>query len=120
MTVVRKKLGASAETLAAQFLTELGYQVVERNFRCSLGEIDLIVRNATHLIFVEVKSRRYLHYGQPLCAVNWRKQKRLVLLAQWYLKAKKIFKQSCRFDVISIYLPLDGEPVIKHIANAFS
>ncbi len=92
---------------------------MERNFRCPLGEIDLIARSETHLIFVEVKSRRSLQYGEPLCAVNWRKQQRLVLLAQWYLKAKKIFKQSCRFDVISIYVPLDGEPVIKHIPNAF-
>lgn len=119
MTVVRKRLGVNSETLASHFLETNGYNIVERNFRCPLGEIDLIIRNKTHLIFVEVKSRRSLKYGVPAYAVNWRKQHKLIHLAKWYLKAKRILNQSCRFDVVSVYWPLEGQPEIKHIPNAF-
>lgn len=119
MTFGRKKLGADAESLAAQFLIKKGMQVVQQNYRCRLGEIDLIVRDGRHLVFVEVKSRRSLEFGAPSLAVNWRKQQKLTQLAQVYLKQKGLWRTSCRFDVVSVYAPVDGSPEIKHIPNAF-
>lgn len=119
MSLERKKLGADTEFLAAQFLNEKGFKVVERNFRCSIGEIDLIALDVQTLVFVEVKSRRSLRFGAPSQAVNWQKQKRLFRLAQWYLKLKKIQDKPCRFDVVSVYAPDEGKPQIKHIPNAF-
>jgi len=119
VSVERKKLGADTEFLASQFLSEKGFNIVERNFRCSLGEIDLIAQDSKTLVFVEVKARRSLRFGSPSLAVNWQKQKRLFRLAQWYLKSKKITKTSCRFDVVSVHAPVTGKPQIKHIPNAF-
>lgn len=119
MTVVRKKLGRDSEALAARYLEEKGFQILERNFRCSLGEIDLIAQEGKYLVFVEVKSRRSLQYGAPSLAVNWHKQRKIVQLAQTYLKVKKLIKTSCRFDVVSVFAPKDSLAQIKHIPNAF-
>ncbi len=120
MTVVRKKLGTSSENLASEYLIRQGFQLIEKNYRCPIGEIDLIVRDQSHLVFVEVKSKRSIKYGIPAYAVNWRKQNKLVQLAKWYLKSNRIDKQSCRFDVVSIHWPLGEEAEIKHVRNAFS
>lgn len=95
--------GQEAETLAAQFLEAQGLQFIERNFRCKLGEIDLIMRDASTLVFVEVRLRSNRFFAQAAESVNWQKQRKLINTAQLYLQQHKLVdKVSCRFDVIAI------------------
>ncbi len=114
----RKEKGKLAEDLAAAFLKQRGLQVVVQNFRCRIGEIDLVARDGPTLVFVEVKSRFALHYGAPEELVSRAKQRRLTRLAQWYLKHLRMENQPARFDVVAISWQ-DAEPELKWIPNAF-
>lgn len=89
------------------------------NYRCALGEIDLICRDGATYVFVEVRSRSGSSHGSPQESVTRRKQQRLVRLAQWYLKQIRQSRASARFDVVAV-LWRGGEPSITWIANAFS
>lgn len=120
MTFARKQLGAGSEERASRLLEEKGMKILARNFRCALGEIDLVAQDGPTLVFVEVKSRRSLDFGPASLAVNWRKQKKITQLAQLYLKQRKLFNIPCRFDVVSIHYPEQGKPLLDHIPNAFS
>ncbi len=104
----RKELGALGEEMAAGMLKEKGYAIIEQNFRCRYGEIDIIARDGDKIIFIEVKTRRSLKYGFPEEAVDFRKQKRLRLLAALYLAGHFSMSHSCRFDVYSLYLDQDN------------
>ena len=100
---------------AAAYLKENGYQILERNFRCRLGEIDLIARDGSCLVFIEVKYRSSLKDGAPLEAVDRRKQKKIIRVAEYYLcMHPEKTELPCRFDVIGIE---EGE--IRLIQNAF-
>ena len=111
----RRKTGAEQEELAARWLAEHGLQILERNYRCRIGEIDLIARDGRYLVFVEVKYRADGRTGDPAEAVNWHKQKKICQTASWYVRQKKIPEDMpCRFDVVSIL-----GSVIHHIENAF-
>ena len=114
----RQRLGRAGEDLAALYLAAGGYEIVARNVRTKLGEIDLLVRHDGVLIFVEVKTRRGDRFGSGADAVGYRKQDRLRRLALAYL-GTAIAKQPIRFDVVDVRISLDHEPVIRHIANAF-
>lgn len=114
----RQQKGREAEDLAADFLKSQGLDIVARNVRCLLGEIDLVARHARTLVFVEVKSRFTAGYGTPQEMVSPAKQKRLTKLAQWYLKKNRLSNQPARFDVVAIQYQR-GEPVLTWIANAF-
>lgn len=114
----RQEKGRQGEDLAAAHLKERGVQIVARNVRCPLGEIDLIGKDRGVIVFVEVKSRVGTARGLPQEAVSPDKQRRLTRLAQWYLKRERLERQSARFDVIAI-LWKDGEPEITWIVNAF-
>ena len=112
-------LGKTGEDSACLFLESKGYKIIERNFRCWLGEIDVIAQDKNVLVFVEVKTRYSSKCGQPFEAVHFYKQKRLVKLAQVYLKFKKgTVNVMSRFDVISIVYK-EGQKTIEHIKNAF-
>ena len=76
---------------------------MERNYRCFLGEIDIIAKDKNILCFVEVKTRKTKEYGLPEEAIDGHKQKKLAKVALAYLKEKKIYKQDLRFDVVSVY-----------------
>ena len=115
-----KVLGAYGEALASQYLQAQGYRILEANFRCKLGEIDLIAQDGNVICFVEVKTRRSLAYGQPFEAVHSFKIRKLTRLALIYLKYKfQSIEVPCRFDVVSIVCDPKGEARIQHLKNAF-
>ena len=99
----RREIGSRYEYIAASYLEKNGVQVIEQNYQRKTGEIDLIAKDGEYLVFIEVKYRSDEKKGEPLSAVDYRKQKRICKTAQWYLTEKKIGTQTpCRFDVIGI------------------
>lgn len=118
MSDVRKKLGSSGEELAVDFLRRQGYRILARNWRCPLGEIDLVAKAGSTLVFCEVKARRTTEFGRPFEAISAAKQHRLRQLADYYLSFIHKKPAPARFDVISILLT-DGKPSIEHIRDAF-
>ncbi len=95
--------GQEAETRAAHFLQTQGLILVQRNFRCKLGEIDLIMKDQSTLVFVEVRLRSNRFFTQAAESVNWQKQRKLINAAQFYLQQHKLVDAvPCRFDVIAI------------------
>jgi len=100
-------------------LRRRGYRILERNFRCRLGEIDLVAREKGELVFIEVKTRTSTHFGLPQEAVNWHKQRRLSRLAQFYLASRGLTEMNCRFDVVAVLLTDGGKPQVEIIKDAF-
>lgn len=99
----KHEIGSGYEEMAAAYLTETGYTIVARNFSYRQGEIDLIAREGEYLVFVEVKFRRNDRMGQPMEAVDYRKQRRIRRTAEYYLYKYGISESmACRFDVVSI------------------
>lgn len=118
MSDKRKHLGIKGEEYAANFLTENGYSIIHRNYRCKSGEIDIIARQDQTLVFLEVKARSSNLFGSPATAVTVRKQQQIARVAQEFLARENLFDTAARFDVISILF--DGQkPDITHIPNAF-
>jgi putative endonuclease len=110
------------ESLVADYFQQQNFQILERNFHCRLGEIDLIIRQNTQnqcLIFVEVRFRKNNLYGGPLASIDRKKQQKLIRSAEFYLKIRPYFKQyTCRFDVVGITID-NGLPKLEWIQNAF-
>ena len=102
MTAARRSLGAAGEARAADWYARRGYAVLDRNWRCREGELDLVVRRGRMLVFVEVKTRRTDRFGVPAEAVTHDKQRRLRRLAHLYLDATGRRAGALRFDVVSI------------------
>jgi putative endonuclease len=94
--------GTAAERIAERELERLGYRIVERNFRCSAGELDLVARDGETLVFVEVRSRRSDRFGSALEAVGRDKQRQVSRVAAIYLQLRKPKFDTCRFDVVGI------------------
>lgn len=117
----RKLAGNQGEEIAAAFLTARGFRILERNFRCRGGEIDIVARNPgdRSLVFVEVKARRDLSYGLPQLAVTPFKQRQISKAALTWLARNRQQDASARFDVIAILLSDDGRHRVDHIVNAF-
>ena len=120
MTINNAKqvLGKEGERVAERYLKKKGYVVVERNYRCAVGELDLIVLDKRVVVFVEVKTRTGHGFGSPLEAVAYRKQKKMIQTAQFFLSQKRLHQRDARFDVIGVSWP-GLEPVVEHIENAF-
>jgi len=119
----RAELGALGERLAAEHLAERGYRIVERNFRCRMGEIDLIARRENELVFTEVKLRKDASHGEAREFVTSSKQRKLLLTAEYYLACRPWAQDlQARFDVIEVYAPQGTEEncSIFHLENAFS
>ena len=110
--------GKEGEKIAADFLKKSGYRIIDKNFRCPLGEIDIVAREKGAIVFVEVKTRKSSELGYPEEAEGVRKQKKMSQLAMWYLQKKKIIDISARFDVIAITMLSSGNE-IKLFKNAF-
>ncbi len=104
------------EKAAAKFLKKNGYKIITQNFKCKLGEIDIIATYGEILVFAEVKQRKNNDFGNPSDFVDFRKQRKIRKTAEIYLMQKKI-KPLCRFDVIEVLG--DKEFSITHIKNAF-
>ena len=124
MTKRHTDLGARGEALAASYLEDKGYHVIERNYRFERAEVDLICYDPTavptgDLVFVEVKTRSGLGYGAPEEAVTDSKKKQLVKVSEAYLYQNNMERSSSRFDVIAIVLRQGDEPEIEHIQHVF-
>ena len=114
-----EELGRKGEKLAARHLRRNGYRIAERNYRCPLGEIDLIALTRDELCFVEVKTRRSDDVESPETNVTPAKRCRIQRIAQYYLARKGIDDINVRFDVIAIVLADDTSAQIEHFENAF-
>lgn len=110
--------GKEGEKLAADFLKKNGYKIVEVNYRCPIGEIDIVARDKNEMVFVEVKARKSSTLGYPEEAVGVKKQKKISQLACWYLQEKKLNDTRARFDVVAILMLPQGND-IRLIRNAF-
>ena len=111
-------LGKEGERIAELFLKKKGYKLVERNYRCTAGELDLVMLDRRVIVFVEVKTRTGSGYGTPLEAVAVRKQKKMIYVAEFFLSAKKLSQREARFDVVGVSWP-GPQPLVEHIENAF-
>lgn len=107
-------IGASGENIAAEYLKKQGYKILQRNFRCHFGEIDIIAKTGKTVVFVEVKSRSTDAFGQPIEAVNYYKRQTIIKCARRWLFENKLTGIPVRFDVVEIL----GEN-ITHIKDAF-
>jgi putative endonuclease len=110
--------GKEGEKTALAFLKKNGYRISEINFRCVLGEIDIIASDKGELVFIEVKTRKSEELGYPEQAVGIRKQKKMSQLALWYMQKKNITDMGARFDVVAVTVLPSGTE-IKLIKNAF-
>ncbi len=110
--------GKEGEDLAVRYLQRAGYQIVERNFRCRLGEIDIIARDGDTIVFLEVKTRTSASYGAPEAAVNQAKQKKISLVSLQYLQSRNILDVPVRFDVVALERSSAGHD-IRLIRDAF-
>ncbi len=118
MTKERISLGRLGEDLARERLKGLGYRIVKTNYRCPLGEIDLVARDGDVLVFVEIKTRRNEPLAQAKEAVTRRKQAQLSKVALAYMKSNNLWGSKARFDVVAIGL-IDGKNEIEIIKDAF-
>jgi putative endonuclease len=114
----KREKGKAGEGLASQYLENLGYQIIERNFQYGHGEIDLIANDGNELVFVEVKSRKSLEFGPPEYAITKGKLDQIKKVATAYLVQKDLHDQICRIDVVTILLQTNQEPVINLYRNA--
>jgi putative endonuclease len=116
----RRVLGRYGERLAARYLLDRGLAVVDRNWRCRHGEIDIVARDGDCLVFCEVKTRRSQRFGTPVEAVDRRKAARLRRLAAAWLQAHDEHADRVRIDVIGIERPASGPAVVRHLQGVGS
>src|SRR5262245_21216319 len=102
MSVARQRLGEMGERLACKELERLGYAVLARRYRTRAGEIDIIASDAGGLVFVEVRTRLDVTYGDPVEAVTPQKQRRVAAMATDYVTRNQLYQSICRFDIVSV------------------
>jgi len=113
-----REKGRDAEKLAARYLAGKGYRILDRNFECSVGEIDIIARHGKELVFVEVRSRHSASAPDPAYSVNYRKQRQIINTAEVYLDRHFDQPPAARFDVVIV--TLRGQPQVEIIQDAFT
>ena len=116
--IIKDVLGGRGENVAAKYLRNQGFKIIERNFKCALGEIDIIARDGKTLVFVEVKTRAY-DDPTPEEQVNEPKRHQLTKAAKFYLSRYGVPQPAARFDVIAIVWPQGRDPQIRHTPDAF-
>jgi putative endonuclease len=112
-------LGISGENLACDALSRQGYAILARRYRTRVGEIDIVARDGGTLVFVEVKTRTSNRCGPPAEAVTWRKRRRIVTMARWYLSEYGLHGCLCRFDVVTVLCRPGVVPAIDVVKDAF-
>ena len=110
--------GSNGEDFATQFLLDYGYKICERNYRCKLGEIDIVALDKDEIVFVEVKTRTQSKFGMPADAVDGRKKNHIYRVAEYYVMVNQLEDKFMRFDVIEVYVDFSGKARISHIKNA--
>jgi putative endonuclease len=115
----RKAIGSEGEEKAILFLKKQGFKILEKNYRCKIGEIDIIATKNDLISFVEVKTRRSEEFGHPEESVNRRKRKKIINTAKYYLMVNNLYyKKDVRFDILSI-IRKKSEFEIDFFENAF-
>lgn len=107
-------IGASGEERATSLLVRHGLRIVERNYRCKVGELDIIARDGDTLVFVEVRTRHSAEFGSALEAVGWRKREKVSRVAMHYLAWRRPVFDEARFDVVAI----TGDEIV-HVRDAW-
>lgn len=116
----KDELGRDGEAVAATHLQSVGLLVLDRNWRCREGELDIVATNSVDtLIFCEVKTRRGVGYGMPVESVTAAKRRRLRRLAQLWMASTGAHSARVRFDVVGIVWPVGQPPEVRHIEDAF-
>ncbi len=114
----RRSKGRAGEQAAAFFLSHNGYRVLARNQRTPLGELDIVCRSKTAIVIVEVKARSNSRHGEALEAIGPKKARRLRAAAVWWLSDKGLLPCAVRFDVVTVALGVNGEPLsLRHFEN---
>jgi putative endonuclease len=108
-------VGRYGEELAAKYLVGAGFAILERNWRCELGEIDIVARDGDTLVVCEVKTRRGLNYGTPLESITYRKLATLRGLAGRWLQQHSTRPSAVRIDVVAVLVPHGGRPTVDHV-----
>ena len=116
----RRTLGAYGEQLAARYLEDRGLRILDRNWRCPHGEVDLVARDGDCLVFCEVKTRRTERFGAPVEAVTSRKAARLRRLAVAWLQEHDVHGGRVRIDVIGVLRPSSGPARVRHVVGVGS
>jgi putative endonuclease len=114
----RQAFGKAGEDLAVRYLKRKGYKVLERNYTCPVGEIDIVAKDKKTIVFVEVKTRRSMSYGSARLAITPHKQRKISMTALYYLKCNRQVDQDARFDVVTVQ-STGGTQEIDLIQNAF-
>ncbi len=99
-----QEIGKIGENLATKYLSGIGYKILERNFSCMQGEIDIVAHTGKELVLVEVKTRTSLCYGRPAEAVTPVKQKHIEKAAKYYVYKKHLEKEYIRYDIVEVYI----------------
>ena len=116
--VNKKDLGNTGENLAANYLKSKGYVILEQNFSCRQGEIDIVCLDKKEIVFVEVKTRTNTNYGMPAEAVNNIKKKHIVNCAKYYVYLNNLHNEFIRFDIIEIYIN-NNKYKVNHLKQVF-
>ena len=103
-------LGARGEDVAVEFLVDAGLEIIERNWRCRYGELDVVATSGDRIVFVEVKTRSGVGYGSPAESVTFAKQRRIRVLAMHWLTDSGRSWSRVRFDVVAVLIGRDGVP----------
>lgn len=115
MGTERIERGRWGEDVAAEHLTGMGMEIIDRNWRCRHGEIDIVARDGQDIVICEVKTRGSQRFGTPLSAVTSTKVRRLRILASRWLAAHEARARKVRLDVVGIVIDGDGVPLIEHL-----
>lgn len=111
-----KEKGDFGEEIAVNYLLSKGVEILEKNYRLKIGEVDIIASIGNEIVFVEVKSRTTIKYGYPCESVSFKKRKKIIDVAKYYIIKNNLHNTPIRFDIIEVYLL---EKRINHIINAF-
>lgn len=114
---VSHELGRIGENIIADYITKLGYKLVERNFACNQGEIDIIAKDKEELVFIEVKTRTDISYGEASEAVTNTKKRHLINSIKYYIYKQKLENQPIRIDVAEVYIN-KGKVKVNYIKQA--
>lgn len=115
----RRTLGGAGESVAARWYEARGYEVLDRNWRRDIGELDLVLRRGPTLVFCEVKTRRSVGFGAPVEAITRAKQQRIRRLAARWLSEAELRPRDVRFDAAGILIGTDGRYSVDVIEGAF-
>lgn len=111
-----KLKGDAGEEIAVEHLKREGYEIIERNYKTDIGEIDIIAAHDGYLVFVEVKTRLNEKYGYGADAVDYHKRKKINAVAAQYIKQRRLYHNAVRFDVVEVYMQTKS---VNHVENAF-